>query len=329
MATRVAKHPRPLVTPANGEEWHAESVTFDVIARAGDRGGRDKHARHRAQQLEFVGESTRVEVVLDGLTPCLALVGGACVDMSEDAPNDLDVIGNQGLCWSAHVCQYHAMGITCQRSCDVCGRVVGHACSTNRCPRSTGPGEPVDRRPPAERALGAGVGLVGRRPASSHGGGARRDGLLVRHQRGRRAHVPVANGVRRQNSPATAGAMRSPGGCRNDASASTKRPGSTKRLRDHGTEPGNWQSSRWSAGRQPIASGCGRQPLHCIWPNSGRECGYGRITLTRNGFRCREPCSTSSAPTFTVRLPTSPPTRCDRCSRWTSGPTTRSFSSRR
>src|ERR1700756_4976684 len=67
MATRVAEHPRPLVTPADGEKRHAESVTFDVIARVRDRSRRNKHARHRAQQLEFVGESTTVEIVLDGL----------------------------------------------------------------------------------------------------------------------------------------------------------------------------------------------------------------------------------------------------------------------
>src|SRR6185312_507052 len=53
---------------------------------------------------------------LDGLTPWVPFVGGAGVDVSEDAPNDLDVIGKQRrLCRRAHVCQYHAMNVTRQQ----------------------------------------------------------------------------------------------------------------------------------------------------------------------------------------------------------------------
>ena len=86
--------PRPLITPAHREKWDAEGDTFDVITRARDRCGRDEHARHRSQQSEFVVEPADAEVVLDRFTPGITLVGGARVDVSENAPNDFPVIGD-------------------------------------------------------------------------------------------------------------------------------------------------------------------------------------------------------------------------------------------
>jgi hypothetical protein len=56
-----------------------------------------KHARHRAQQTEFLGKPAWVQIVFDGLAPSLAFIGRASVDMGKDAPNDLDVIGHQRL----------------------------------------------------------------------------------------------------------------------------------------------------------------------------------------------------------------------------------------
>ena len=104
------------------------------------------------------------------------------------------------------------------------------------------------------------------------------------------------------------------------------------RIDDAAARPwdGTWELAIVSLERRPAADRLelrkAAAALH--WPNSGRECGYGRTTLTRNGFRCRGPYWTSSAPTFTVRRPTSPPTRCDRSFRLMSGPTTRRHSSR-
>jgi phenylacetic acid degradation operon negative regulatory protein len=119
MATCVAENPRPSITPAYPEKRDAERGTFDVVTRVWYRCGRYEHARHRAQQPQFIVESAGTEVVLDGFTPSVTLIGGACIDVSEDAPDDFPVVGDQRLCRRAHVCQYHAMSVTRQRFRDV------------------------------------------------------------------------------------------------------------------------------------------------------------------------------------------------------------------
>src|SRR4030088_2692570 len=73
-----------------------------MVTRVRDRRGRRIDARIRAQRFEFGGESDWVHVVLDRLPPIVALIGRACVDVREDAANDLSIIGDRQLCRGAH-----------------------------------------------------------------------------------------------------------------------------------------------------------------------------------------------------------------------------------
>ena len=102
VTARVTEHPRPTVAVAHREQRHAEGDTFGVVAGVGDRRRRKVHARIRAQNLQLIGESGWVQVVLDRLAPRVAFIGRARVDVRKDAANDLDILGDRRPCRSAH-----------------------------------------------------------------------------------------------------------------------------------------------------------------------------------------------------------------------------------
>ena len=114
MPTGIAEHPRTPIVPTHGEQGHPEGDSLDVVTRVRDGRGGNEHARHRAQQPEFLGEPAWVQVVFDGFTPSTAFIGGAGINMGEDAPDDLHIVSNQRLGWGAHTCQYHTMIVTRQ-----------------------------------------------------------------------------------------------------------------------------------------------------------------------------------------------------------------------
>ena len=99
---RVAEHACPTVPAPHREQRHAEGDAFGVVAGVGDGRGRQVDARKRAQHLELSGESDWVQIVLDRFAPGIAFIGCACVDVREDAANDLRIVGDRRLCRSAH-----------------------------------------------------------------------------------------------------------------------------------------------------------------------------------------------------------------------------------
>ena len=77
------------------------------------------------------------------------------------------------------------------------------------------------------------------------------DRLAVRHQRRRRPHLPVADGLQRRTRPATTAPTRSRGRCSNGGNASTRPPGSTTPSRRRGI--GTWELAVVSLDRRSAA----------------------------------------------------------------------------
>ena len=297
--------------PRTAKSGTPKADTLDVVTRVRNRCRRHEHTRHRAQQPQFGVEPATVQVVFDGLAPGVALVGGARVDMGKDPSDDLSVVGDQGLPRRAHVCQYHAMGVTCQRLRDTEARVR----------------DLIGDRPLSARSVLASALLGADQPRLTVGALVAMASLFG-----------ISEGAARTClwRMVSDGELTSDGGTYALAGRLVERRervDDAARIDDaaaaDGTALGNWRSFRSSVGRRPIASTFGRPPSRCTSQSFGKVYGCVRTTLIRNDFQLPGRCWTSSAPTSTARRPRSARRRSDRSSTSMSGQRTRGLSSRR